>query len=488
MKKIFLSLGICFLAFSTSTFAEEISSPQDFAKEISVAIERTANANFSADTDLQFSGKGTLEDIIFDVSYDSGIVKVVKAKNAFSVISTDEKFSAKVESIPGKKRNELDFLFPFNVSSRYAGEFLADIDAMKFSGKFNYKYINIENNLRLQNVIKGIQELVEPISNKWIELDLGKMEKEFPEILNNLEEEREEILAEFSNEFSGKDLEDLLLEAIKSENIQMVKTQTQLGDEYVIRVTNPSFFLIKEIDAPVVRLTIYRGVITKISLSGGVENFPAPKPVSGKIYFSANISYGNTVLQWPNIQKSDWELTKVVRMAMEFIQEEKNIRREKNAIWYNLENDLKEIPVLEAEKKLIDATTNDEELKKALSLLLTSDFEKAVRSYLVRYSDLNERLKANDIFFIARQKELYLSNWEKGSIRDVFFLLENEYGNNLGLYDGKIRAGWVLKLVDEYYFYYQPYNVEIDEEKIYKLETKADFLILLARGVQAFAK
>jgi hypothetical protein len=478
--RVSLFLGGVALYAALTAPALAAQSTEKMAKEISLAVDNTVNANFSADTELSFSGKGEAEGIIFDVQYDSGNVEVVKHTNSVSVISTDESFSAQIDTTEkSKKVRAEDFLFPLNVSGNYAGGFLADIDQMKFAGKFQYTNLEVKDNFRLKNIVDGCKELVEPFENKWIEVDLGKLEEEFPEVLDELDEVREEILEEAYEEYAGEDLESLLVAGVEAGAITISKKYST----YTISSTDSLVDATDGVANMTITLSIQNGKITKLSFNGEVSVPTPTENISGEITFSALMSYSNETLDWPTFEEGDWELTKVVRMFLEFAQAEKDMEKIRNAFWYNLENDLVARPTSKADSVFIAQKAGEnEQLKTALSILLSSDLREATVAYLTRYTDLEKNIKAPDIFFLARKNNIEISDWDADDVRYYF---SSRSSGGYYSYSSRYKAVNIFELFIDDDYSYQPYRVNIDEEKIYQLDTKADFLILLARAIQA---
>ena len=476
----FLSLGVFMFVFAPIVSAE--ISQEEMAGEISTAVGRTRDANFTANGQVKFSVKGSTEDFSsFDIIYDSGLISGQKNENTFAVSTHNEVFSVDIKKSENSDLQAEDFLFPMNISGKYAGSFIADLDALKFAVKFHYSDVSVTGNSRLENVVIGALELMEPLDNKWIEVNFAQLFEEFPEILDDYEDTQYAINKYLEAEFSGEFEEVLLLEAIE----EGVLTISKSGNIYTIESQNPRFLAMIGGETAVITLTVNsRQVITDFSIHASIDvPTDGADKISGELLTQIHFDYGRNTIAWPVFQKNDWEVTKILRMFFEFAQAELDLELAQaehdfefaqdvdyieNLFWYNLE----EVTMLQ-EANPIDIYE--------LELLIDEYSELNIYAYLQRNAKmLDKNLGAGDILFLARKSGIDLDYSEIAEIRDIFAFSDRSYYN-----DSVSKGEKILEIFIDKQYSYQPWNVSIDEDRVYQLKTKKDFIQFLARALLA---
>jgi len=93
------------------------------------------------------------------------------------------------------------------------------------------------------------------------------------------------------------------------------------------------------------------------------------------------------------------------------------------------------------------------------------EYEK--KSPKIKVFNMDKNLGAGDILFLARKSGIDLDYSEIAEIRDIFAFSDRSYYN-----DSVSKGEKILEIFIDKQYSYQPWNVSIDEDRVYQLKTK----------------
>ncbi|MEI7510950.1 MAG: hypothetical protein WCJ84_02205 [Candidatus Peregrinibacteria bacterium] len=457
------------LAFSPLSFADSKSDSLEYFNTIDAAVTNTLiDGDFSASV----SPKGSLhvtekDDVDLSFGYDGKIVTVEKNGTLlrWKVSGQTVSFEGK-NLLPAKKMTRGEdwrkIWFPIKGSFAISGEEFFDYKSLNFAEKMSNPVLTVEGNARAQNVLEGILEYGELFFEKWIAIDVPTLRKEFPESFEDFDAE----VAKMKKELSGKPFREAIKAAIQSEMVTITK------NEEVYTFSLPASVL-GENNSGTLSVTLSGNTLKSINFSSVVKN--PVDGISGDFSLNADIQKGSPAIVFPTIQKSDWEVTKIIKAFLEFYKDEIIRNNEDKAFFKNMQNGYVPLRALTTgEEALVVSASKNTEVQNALRFLVTTEYGDKVGKLLASLKTLDKKVDLKDYFSVARifgripsyDKENWKSSWEysRGSEYEMSYW----------------KDFLINKITSERISYFPSENLQND-----KIKTRGDLFIFLAKLIHA---
>lgn len=480
-QNIVLSFSIAVIVSITpSTFAAE-QDTQSIAEEVIAIIKNTTTADFSNTTTIEVSAQGKNDEYSFAGKYESGDMIVKKNGDEYEMSSTQEKFS-----ITGSKNSEstkqeiTDIFFPLNLSANYHRNLLANFDTFRFAGKFGYNDVTVLNNTNLKNIVDGVMEIAQITENKWIEINFAELEAQYPQTFKDFDNVKQEISDEFEDVNIEQEIVKIIAEGVEQEILTMTKT----GSNYTITAhDNTEELNVWGTTTPVITMTVRNGLITNITIKGSLDIKEETEnlEVKGDMSITSTFQYGKPEITWPIFEDQDIEITKIVKMFIEFAEKDAEIQKIENQFWYNLEKDIATTPLQNNQDELLIASlTQNPTTKNALRYLFESTEETQVKNFLNDYNNLEWKFRTHDIVNLCNQyPEPYSYQTTKEKIQDVANYYDDTYKKEAY---GEMSTACITQDRSKSYV---PYSIDIDTESIFTFDKREDLIIFWAKVIQA---
>jgi hypothetical protein len=427
---------------------------EDLTKVIINSLEKDYELNANAKININGELDKNNEDISFSGEYISGNIILNKNKNTYFYKNNDQIIDIKVDV---KKAKSYKRIFPLNLTVNFSEESILNFDDFKFAGKFNLINIDTHNNKTLSNIVGGITEITELFENKWITIDVPALKTEFPIFAEDIDD----FISEIKEEIDVQNPLYYVLNNLENSGImQISKNDSNYSIEFL---DNPFFTVNSENPLKINILTNDKGVVASFDLTGEVKlNLPFSQDEFVKINFNTNIdvNYTSPKIEFPVLEKDDWEITKIITMFLEFGREYKE----------------KELSEENFYKNFNEFTGSYDE---AIDFILGNGTGKEIeftRDYVTSAKKLDRRIRNKDLRLV-----LDYNDSPKYILTDIIYYLEkgdNEY------YQKRLFEEF-LGIFNEDMMYSPYVKSDIFEEINISFKTRGDILIFLAKNIKA---
>lgn len=445
---------------------KEVSLPiitNPLAEELTNVITNSLDKNYELTANVKVSVNGefdkTNEDVTLSGEYKSGNIVLDKNKNTFFYKNDDQTIDIKVDV---KKAKSFKRIFPLNLTVNFSEEAVLNFDDFKFAGKFNIIDVDTYNNKTLSNIVNGITEITELFEDKWVTIDVPELKTEFPIFA----EEIDNVIFEIKEEI---DVQNPLYYVLNNlENAGIMKISKNDSSYFIEFLDNAFFTVNSENPLKINILTNDKGFVANFDLNGEIK-IDSPfayleNEEFVKINFdtSINVNYVSPTIEFPVLEKNDWEVTKIITMFLEFGREYKEKEIAEENFYKNFNN--------------FEGNYDD-----AIEFIIENGTDKEVKfakSYVESARKLDRRIRNKDLRLI-----LDYNNSPEYIRTDIVYYLENTSIDN-DYYQKRLFEEF-LDIFNEDMMYSPYVKNDIFEEINISFNTRGDILIFLAKNIKA---
>lgn len=457
MKSFLVLLGsIAVLSPFSIAFAEGTSS-ENF-RLLKSYIQSTAEQNFSSQVSAKVSVNTPGDKYSPSLSVQEVFeIQGNKIGKRFSFdINENVSFALKNAE---QKNAYTSNLFPIVGTSDIKSSIILDFDAMRFQGKVSTINLHLDDSSSAsgKKIAEGFAEFYDFVSEKWVEINIGDLAKEYPKEFPDYEQMKQEI----------KDVieQKQFIEFLQNLVDQGVIVIDRSGEVFTVSIpieftkNTPVVF---EGSAIVLQFTVSNGIVSKFSF----QNSLSVEKMDIALSLEAKITPNAGFVHFAELAPSDISLTKIARMFLEFSSEqERKYGSDYNSYdaseyeWQYAFRDIIEYKGFQYQRSLtrkertdLIKLTKEKYLKEALGYLFTSGKKTELEAYL-KGKSLDQKLSPEEIVSLVKLFKSITPEEEQMFMNSYSGYVDRYYIEGLLLGD---KRGYSS-------FYYPPYGFSYGE-------------------------